>query len=160
MLDDLKGQHCGHLHFQFAHPEALRRLDRLDGEIATAACEMDVWRARASTALPRCDRSRPRRLAGSTATYGCWIGVSTWDWAVTRRASQRPWRWAMSMVGRGRPAASRPGPAGVGFAVVAGGHPVDPRRPGTGGETGWAATGARDWRPWPAVVTAVGRRPR
>ncbi len=44
MLDELQGQYYGHLHFQFAHPEALRRLDRLDGEIATAAWEMDVER--------------------------------------------------------------------------------------------------------------------
>ena len=33
-----------HMHFQNIHPEALRRLDRLDREIATAAWEMDVDR--------------------------------------------------------------------------------------------------------------------
>jgi hypothetical protein len=45
-LKKLAGQQMGHRHFQIAHPEALRRLDRLDAEIATAAWEMDVDRQR------------------------------------------------------------------------------------------------------------------
>ena len=36
-LAELEGQYYGHMHFQNIHPEALRRLDRLDREIATAA---------------------------------------------------------------------------------------------------------------------------
>ena len=43
-LVELEGQYYGHLHFQHIHPEALRRLDRLDREIAGAAWEMDVDR--------------------------------------------------------------------------------------------------------------------
>jgi conjugative relaxase-like TrwC/TraI family protein len=41
---ELQGQYAGHLHFQIKHPEALRRLERLDQEIASAAWEMDVGR--------------------------------------------------------------------------------------------------------------------
>jgi hypothetical protein len=43
-LVELKGQYYGHMHFQNIHPEALRRLDRLDREIAGAAWEMDLDR--------------------------------------------------------------------------------------------------------------------
>jgi hypothetical protein len=41
---ELEGQYYGHLHFKIRHPEALRRLERLDREIAGAAWEMDVQR--------------------------------------------------------------------------------------------------------------------
>ena len=43
-LAEIEGQYYGHMQFQNIHPEALRRLDRLDREIATAAWEMDVDR--------------------------------------------------------------------------------------------------------------------
>ncbi|MCA1706345.1 MAG: hypothetical protein LC808_25020, partial [Actinobacteria bacterium] len=43
-LAELEGQYYGHLHFQHIHPEALRRLDRLNREIAGAAWEMDLDR--------------------------------------------------------------------------------------------------------------------
>ncbi|MGI8776006.1 MAG: MobF family relaxase [Acidimicrobiales bacterium] len=43
-LDELYGQYAGHVHFTVAHPEALRRLDRLDSLIATAAWELDIER--------------------------------------------------------------------------------------------------------------------
>ncbi len=44
LLDDLEGRHCANLHFGIAHPEALRRLERLDDEIAAATWELDVER--------------------------------------------------------------------------------------------------------------------
>ncbi len=43
-LDELYGQYAGHSHFTVAHPEALRRLDRLDSLIATAAWDLDLER--------------------------------------------------------------------------------------------------------------------
>jgi len=43
-LAELEGQYSGHLHFQHIHPEALRRLERLDREIADVAGEMDLDR--------------------------------------------------------------------------------------------------------------------
>lgn len=43
-LAELEGQYYSHLHFQIAHPEALRRLDRFDRDINGAAYEMDVER--------------------------------------------------------------------------------------------------------------------
>jgi hypothetical protein len=43
-LAELEGQYYRHLHFQHVHPEALRRLERLDREIAGAAWEMDLDR--------------------------------------------------------------------------------------------------------------------
>jgi hypothetical protein len=41
---DLEGRFYGNLHFQIKHPEALRRLDGLDTQIATVGYEMDVER--------------------------------------------------------------------------------------------------------------------
>ena len=38
------GQHIAHLRFERAHPEALRRLDSLDGQIAEAAYELGLDR--------------------------------------------------------------------------------------------------------------------
>ena len=43
-LADLQGRHNAYIRFQYDHPEALRRLDRLDEQIATAAWELDVER--------------------------------------------------------------------------------------------------------------------
>jgi len=43
-LADLQGRRNAHLRFQHEHPEALRRLDRLDEQIATAAWELDIER--------------------------------------------------------------------------------------------------------------------
>ena len=43
-LDEMRGQFAGHVHFTVAHPEALRRLERLDSQIADAAWELDVER--------------------------------------------------------------------------------------------------------------------
>lgn len=53
VLEELEGQHHGHLHFQMAHPEALRRLVRLDRDIATAAFDMDVERQDLDGIAPR-----------------------------------------------------------------------------------------------------------
>ncbi len=44
VLADLEGRYRGSLHFGIAHPEAVRRLHRLDHQIATAAWELDVER--------------------------------------------------------------------------------------------------------------------
>jgi hypothetical protein len=43
-LAELEGQSIAHDHFRYAHPEAMRRLERLDREIATAGWEMDLER--------------------------------------------------------------------------------------------------------------------
>jgi hypothetical protein len=43
-LADLQGRRNAYMRFQYEHPEALRRLDRLDDQIATAAWELDVER--------------------------------------------------------------------------------------------------------------------
>jgi hypothetical protein len=44
LLADLEGRFYGNLHFQIKHPEALRRLDGLDTQIAAVGYEMDVER--------------------------------------------------------------------------------------------------------------------
>jgi conjugative relaxase-like TrwC/TraI family protein len=44
LFAELEGQYYGHLHFQIAHPEALRRLDRLEHELAGAGFQVDVAR--------------------------------------------------------------------------------------------------------------------
>jgi len=43
-LDDLRGRQGAHRQFRLAHPEALRRLELLDDQIATAAWELDIER--------------------------------------------------------------------------------------------------------------------
>ena len=43
-LDEINASRRAHRHFELAHPEALRRLDLLDDQIATAAWELDVER--------------------------------------------------------------------------------------------------------------------
>ena len=43
-LADLQGRRNAYMRFQHEHPEALRRLDRLDEQIATAAWELDLER--------------------------------------------------------------------------------------------------------------------
>jgi conjugative relaxase-like TrwC/TraI family protein len=44
LLADLDGRFYGNLHFQIRHPEALRRLERLDSQIAAVSRELDVER--------------------------------------------------------------------------------------------------------------------
>lgn len=44
LLAELDGQHYGHMHFEIRHPEALRRLNSLDHQIAVAAWELDAER--------------------------------------------------------------------------------------------------------------------
>jgi len=44
LLAELDGQYYGHMHFEIAHPEALRRLNRLDHQMAVAEWELDVGR--------------------------------------------------------------------------------------------------------------------
>ena len=43
-LEEINGSRRAYRHFELAHPEALRRLDFLDDQIATAAWELDVER--------------------------------------------------------------------------------------------------------------------
>ncbi|MGI8810695.1 MAG: hypothetical protein ACR2KK_23165, partial [Acidimicrobiales bacterium] len=43
-LADLQGRRNAYMRFQYEHPEALRRLDRLDEQIATAAWELGLER--------------------------------------------------------------------------------------------------------------------
>lgn len=52
VLADLEGRHRASLHFGIAHPEALRRLHRLDDQIATAAWELDVERQEIDGIVP------------------------------------------------------------------------------------------------------------
>jgi hypothetical protein len=44
LLAELEGRYYGNLHFQIKHPEALRRLDHLDNQIATVGYELDLQR--------------------------------------------------------------------------------------------------------------------
>lgn len=44
MLADLDGRRHARGHFEFEHPEALRRLGRLDEQIAAAAWDLDIER--------------------------------------------------------------------------------------------------------------------
>jgi len=44
VLADLEGRYYGNLHFQIKHPEALRRLDHLDDQIAALGYQLDVGR--------------------------------------------------------------------------------------------------------------------
>jgi hypothetical protein len=44
LLAELEGRYYGNLHFQIKHPEALRRLDQLDNQIATVGYELDLQR--------------------------------------------------------------------------------------------------------------------
>jgi conjugative relaxase-like TrwC/TraI family protein len=44
LLAELEGRYYGNLHFQIRHPEALRRLDHLDNQIATVGYELDLQR--------------------------------------------------------------------------------------------------------------------
>lgn len=43
-LEEINGSRRAYRHFEFAHPEAFRRLDRLDDQIAAMAWELDVER--------------------------------------------------------------------------------------------------------------------
>lgn len=43
-LEEINGSRRAYRHFKLAHPEALRRLDLLDDQIATASWELDVER--------------------------------------------------------------------------------------------------------------------
>jgi hypothetical protein len=67
LLAGLEGRFYGNLHFQIKYPEALRRLDGLDTQIATVGYEMDVERQgprrhlrSAPTAAPAMERSGHR----------------------------------------------------------------------------------------------------
>jgi hypothetical protein len=75
---ELQGQYAGHLHFQIKHPEALRRLERLDQEIASAAWEMDVGRQDLDGIPPRRPRC-PSPVEGSTERRPYWNGASGWS---------------------------------------------------------------------------------
>ncbi len=44
LFAELEGQYYGRLHFQIAHPEALRRLDRLEHQLAGAGFVVDIAR--------------------------------------------------------------------------------------------------------------------
>ena len=44
LFSELEGQYNAHLHFTLTHPEALRRLDHLDREMAGAGYQLDLAR--------------------------------------------------------------------------------------------------------------------
>ncbi len=60
---DLEGQSRGRRHFEIEHPEALRRLDRLDNEIAIASSELDLERQ-------GLDGVAPKPLPGPSHEWG------------------------------------------------------------------------------------------
>jgi len=51
--DELGDRYAGHVHYEVAHPEALRRLDLLDIQINSATWELDVEREGLDGIAPR-----------------------------------------------------------------------------------------------------------
>jgi hypothetical protein len=79
LLADLEAQYFAHEHFRFVHPEALRRLDRLDREIEAVAWELDVER-QALDGIPPAGRraitvDRGLGLEGPALDYGLDLGL-------------------------------------------------------------------------------------
>ncbi|MGI8806971.1 MAG: MobF family relaxase [Acidimicrobiales bacterium] len=80
-LADLEGRRRARGHFEFEHPEALRRLDRLDRQIADAAWDLDVERQGLDGVAPQArgtdrqfpwlDRIAPTRGPAWTSGLGC-----------------------------------------------------------------------------------------
>ena len=62
-LADLQGRHNAYTRFQYEHPEALRRLDRLDEQIATAAWELGLERQALDGIQPEPPQSSAQRWA-------------------------------------------------------------------------------------------------
>jgi hypothetical protein len=60
-LVDLQGRRNAYMHFQYQHPEALRRLDRLDEQIADAAWALDVERQGVDGIRPEPPQSSAQR---------------------------------------------------------------------------------------------------
>ncbi|MGI8778074.1 MAG: hypothetical protein ACR2LJ_12020 [Acidimicrobiales bacterium] len=120
-LDELAGRYAGRNHFTVAHPEALRRLDRLDSLIATAAWELDVGRQ-------DLDGIAPQRPQPNAPEHGI---DRLPDWDRGHRTGSRPRHWTMRsgmpsagaagqspLFVRQCPPASRPSPAGAGSPAV------------------------------------------
>jgi hypothetical protein len=60
---ELEGRHTGHLRFSLQHPEALRRLERLDREIESSAFRLDLERQSLDGIPPRLPEA-PSRARG------------------------------------------------------------------------------------------------
>jgi hypothetical protein len=69
-LADLQGRRNAYMRFQHEHPEALRRLDRLDELIATAAWELDVDRQGLDGIRPERQRSSAQRWVDERGIRG------------------------------------------------------------------------------------------
>ncbi len=69
-LADLQGRRNAYMRFQHEHPEALRRLDRLDEQIATAAWELDVERQGLDGIRPELPQSSAQRWAAERGIPG------------------------------------------------------------------------------------------
>jgi hypothetical protein len=69
-LADLQGRHNAYGRFQYEHPEALRRLERLDEQIATAAWELDVERQGLDGIRPEPPESSAQRWAAERGIRG------------------------------------------------------------------------------------------
>ncbi len=62
-MADLQGRRNAYTRFQYQHPEALRRLDRLDEQIATAAWALDIERQELDGIRPEPPQSSAQRWA-------------------------------------------------------------------------------------------------
>jgi hypothetical protein len=69
-LADLQGRHNAYTRFQYQHPEALRGLERLDEQIATAACALDVERQGLDGIRPEPPESTAQRWAAERGIRG------------------------------------------------------------------------------------------
>jgi hypothetical protein len=69
-LADLQGQRNAYMRFQHEHPEAFRRLDRLDDQIATAAWELGVERQGLDGVRPEPQQSSAQRWADARVIRG------------------------------------------------------------------------------------------
>jgi hypothetical protein len=69
-LADLQGRHNAYARFRYEHPEALRRLDLLDEQIATAAWVLDVERQGLDGIHPEPPQSSAQRWAAESGIRG------------------------------------------------------------------------------------------
>ena len=69
-LADLQGRRNAYTRFQYQHPEALRRLDRIDEQIATAAWELGLERQGLDGIRPEPTQSSAQRWAAERGLRG------------------------------------------------------------------------------------------
>ncbi|HUP99025.1 MAG TPA: hypothetical protein VM093_01050, partial [Aeromicrobium sp.] len=74
-LADLLGRQNAYTRFQYEHPEALHRLERLDEQIATAAWELDVERQGLDGIRPERQQSSAQRWVAERGIGGMDRGI-------------------------------------------------------------------------------------